>query len=140
MYHYTGRPFSPIGGTHLVYQFGIKPIYAIQLLTTNRLITYWVLQYGKKESGPWALTAWRNAVWLEHTAGVLLGSYNPCPNPNTTEPASPVAGGVLVYESRAVGRELVGFEEVENWDSVRSALAARGIGVGAIHRKPVLDE
>jgi hypothetical protein len=52
----------------------------------------------------------------------------------------PVAGGVLVYESRGVGRELVGFEEVDDWDSLRSALAARGIGVGAIHHKPLLDE
>ena len=54
----------------------------------------------------------------------------------------PVAGGVLVYESRPeeVGRELIGFEEVDDWDGVRSALTARGIGVGAIHHKPVLDE
>jgi hypothetical protein len=52
----------------------------------------------------------------------------------------PVAGGVLMYESRAVGKELVGFEEIENWDSVRPALAARGIGVGTIHHKLVLDE
>jgi hypothetical protein len=33
---------------------------------------------------------------------------------------------------------LVGFEEVDDWDSLRSALSARG--VGAIHHKPVLDE
>ena len=54
----------------------------------------------------------------------------------------PVAGGVLVYESRPdeVGRELIGFEEVDDWDELRTALAARGIGVGAIHHKPVLDE
>jgi hypothetical protein len=52
----------------------------------------------------------------------------------------PVAGGVLVYEAREVGRELIGFEEVDDWDGVRSALTARGIGVGAIHHKPVLDE
>jgi hypothetical protein len=45
-----------------------------------------------------------------------------------------------MYESRAVGKELVGFEEIENWDSVRPALAARGIGVGTIHHKLVLDE
>jgi hypothetical protein len=51
----------------------------------------------------------------------------------------PVAGGVLVYEPRDLGRELVGFEEVECWDSLRSALAARGHGVGAIHHLPVLD-
>lgn len=54
----------------------------------------------------------------------------------------PVAGGVLVYESRPdeVGRELIGFEEVDDWDGVRSALVARGVGVGAIHHLPVLDE
>jgi hypothetical protein len=52
----------------------------------------------------------------------------------------PVAGGVLVYESRGIGRELVGFESVEDWDGVRSALAARGHAVGAIHHLPVLDE
>jgi hypothetical protein len=51
----------------------------------------------------------------------------------------PVAGGVLVYEQREVGRELVGFEEVGCWDSVRSALAARGHNVGAIHHLPELD-
>jgi hypothetical protein len=52
----------------------------------------------------------------------------------------PVAGGVLVYEQRELGRELVGFEEVEDWDSLRSALATRGHNVGAVHHKPVLDE
>jgi hypothetical protein len=53
----------------------------------------------------------------------------------------PVAGGVLVYESTGVGaRRLVGFEDVTEWDSVRSALAARGHSVGAIHHLPVLDE
>ena len=54
----------------------------------------------------------------------------------------PVAGGVLVYESAVdeVGRELIGFEDVTDWSGIRSALAARGIGVGAIHYKPVLDE
>ena len=54
----------------------------------------------------------------------------------------PVAGGVLVYESHPeeVGRELIGFEEVTSWSELRSALAARGIGVGAIHHKPVLDD
>ena len=54
----------------------------------------------------------------------------------------PVAGGVLVYESHPeeVGRELIGFEDVTNWGELRSALAARGIGVGAIHHKPVMDD
>ena len=54
----------------------------------------------------------------------------------------PVAGGVLVYESApdGVGRELVGFEDVEDWAGIRSALAARGHGVGAAHHLPVLDD
>lgn len=51
----------------------------------------------------------------------------------------PVVGGVLVYERRKIGKELVGFEEVEDWDGIADALRARGIGVGAIHHKPVLD-
>ena len=54
----------------------------------------------------------------------------------------PVAGGVLVYESArdGVGRELVGFEDVADWAAVRSALQARGHGVGAAHHLPVLDD
>lgn len=51
----------------------------------------------------------------------------------------PVAGGVLVYAQRDLGRELVGFEDVEDWADLRTALAARGHDVGAIHHKPVLD-
>ena len=62
--------------------------------------------------------------------------------PEHTRTRVPVAGGVLVYESAVdgVGRELVGFEDVTEWDGVRSALAARGHSVGAIHHLPVLDE
>jgi len=62
--------------------------------------------------------------------------------PTRTRTRVPVAGGVLVYESHPekVGRELIGFEDVTDWDGVRSALSARGIGVGAIHHKPVLGE
>lgn len=52
----------------------------------------------------------------------------------------PVAGGVLVYEQRGTGRELVGFEDVEDWADLRSGLAARGHDVGAIHHLPVFDE
>lgn len=51
----------------------------------------------------------------------------------------PIAGGVLVYEDRSLGRELVGFEDVEDWNDLRSGLAARGHGVGAIHHLPVFD-
>ena len=52
---------------------------------------------------------------------------------------APVAGGVLVYESRDLGRELVGFEDVESWDDVADALRARGHGTGAIYHLPELD-
>jgi hypothetical protein len=51
----------------------------------------------------------------------------------------PVAGGVLVYEPRRLGRELVGFEAVDDWTALRAALTARGHGVGAIHHLPVLN-
>jgi len=52
----------------------------------------------------------------------------------------PVAGGVLVYESRAVGKELVGVERVDDWDALGDALAARGHGRGAVYHLPELDE
>jgi hypothetical protein len=32
-----------------------------------------------------------------------------------------VSGDVLVYESRAVGKKLVGFVEVDNWDRLAAA-------------------
>lgn len=61
-----------------------------------------------------------------------------------TEPGTrmrvPVSGGVLVYEKRAHGRELVGFEDVTDWDDLADALRARGLGTGAIHHLPELDE
>ena len=52
---------------------------------------------------------------------------------------APVAGGVLVYESRDLGRELVGFEDVQDWDDVADALRARGHGTGAIYHLPEFD-
>jgi len=52
----------------------------------------------------------------------------------------PVAGGVLVYEARGVGRELVGFRDVTDWDDVADALRARGHGTGAIYHLPELDD
>jgi hypothetical protein len=51
----------------------------------------------------------------------------------------PVAGGTLVYEGRAVGRELVGFEDVADADALADALAARGHARGAVFHKPELD-
>jgi predicted nucleic acid-binding Zn finger protein len=51
----------------------------------------------------------------------------------------PVDGGVLIYEPRRLGRELVGFEAVDDRTALRAALTARGHGVGAIHHLPVLD-
>ncbi|AFH22009.1 hypothetical protein OSG_eHP14_00145 [environmental Halophage eHP-14] len=51
----------------------------------------------------------------------------------------PVAGGVLVFESRALGKELVGFEAVEDWDDLADALGARGLDRGHIFHLPELD-
>jgi hypothetical protein len=51
----------------------------------------------------------------------------------------PVAGGTLVFEDRALGKELVGFEDVDDWDDVADALAARGLGRGHVHHLPELD-
>jgi hypothetical protein len=69
---------------------------------------------------------------------------DPSPSPDDSHTASrrarvPVAGGVLVYEPRQLGRELIGFEAVDDWSDIRAALTARGHGVGAIHHLPVLD-
>jgi hypothetical protein len=52
----------------------------------------------------------------------------------------PVSGGVLVYETRAVGKKLVGFENVDNWDALADALAANGHSRGAMFDLPELDE
>lgn len=62
----------------------------------------------------------------------------------TTEPGSKttvsVAGGVLVYETRALGKELVGFHAVEDWDDLADALATRGHDRGAVYHLPELDQ
>ena len=52
----------------------------------------------------------------------------------------PVAGGVLVYEQRDVGRELVGFANVDDWDALGDAVAARGHSRGDALHLPELDE
>ena len=43
-------------------------------------------------------------------------------------------------ESCTVGHELVGVVEVDNWDQVADALAARGHDRGACFHLPELDE
>ena len=62
----------------------------------------------------------------------------------TTQPGDrttvATAGGVLVYEARTLGKELVGFRAVEDWDDLADALRARGHGTGAIHHLPELDQ
>lgn len=50
-----------------------------------------------------------------------------------------VSGGILVYEKRTLGNELVGFRAVEDWDDLADALRARGHDHGAIHHLPQLD-
>jgi hypothetical protein len=47
---------------------------------------------------------------------------------------------VLIYETRSPGKELVGFVEVDNWDQVADALAARGHDRGACFHLPELNE
>jgi len=51
-----------------------------------------------------------------------------------------VAGGTLVFEARQLGKELVGFENVDDWDAVADALAARGLARGHIYHLPTLDD
>jgi hypothetical protein len=51
----------------------------------------------------------------------------------------PVAGGVLVYAQRAVGSELVGFEDVDDWSALGDAVAARGHSRGDALHLPELD-
>lgn len=60
-------------------------------------------------------------------------------NPPGTRQRVPLAGGVLVYETRALGRELVGFEDVTDWDDLADGLAARGHNRGTIFHLPELD-
>jgi hypothetical protein len=56
-----------------------------------------------------------------------------------TRTRAPIAGGVLVYEPRALGKELVGVEEVTDWDALADGLAARGHGRGAVYHLEELD-
>jgi hypothetical protein len=51
----------------------------------------------------------------------------------------PVSGGVLVYEQRELGRELVGFEDVTSWSDLTDAVAAKGHSRGDALHLPVLD-
>ena len=50
-----------------------------------------------------------------------------------------VDGGVLVWEPTEFGRELAGFADVTDWDAIRSEVARRGIGVGAIYHLEEFD-
>jgi len=51
-----------------------------------------------------------------------------------------VAGGTLIYEGRGLGKELVGFEDVTDWDALAEGLAARGHDRGAVFHLPELDD
>ncbi|MFC7132346.1 MULTISPECIES: hypothetical protein [Salinibaculum] len=51
----------------------------------------------------------------------------------------PIAGGVLVYEHCTIGKDLIGFVDVENWDALADGLAARGHSRGAVYHLPELD-
>ena len=61
-----------------------------------------------------------------------------------------VDGGTLVYDVRTeprshlprearIGRQLLGFANITDWDKIRSELTRRGHGVGAIHQLPVFE-
>jgi hypothetical protein len=49
----------------------------------------------------------------------------------------PLAGGVFVYEERDLGRELVGVENVEDWDALATAGSRprRGVPPGGARRQ-----
>jgi len=48
--------------------------------------------------------------------------------------------GMLVFEdSDLPGKELVGFADVTDWATIRDALRARGLGVGATTNLPTFD-
>lgn len=47
--------------------------------------------------------------------------------------------GMLVFADCDVGRKLVAFADVTDWDAIRGALAARGLDVGATYHLPVVD-
>jgi len=51
----------------------------------------------------------------------------------------PVSGGTLVYEPDGLGKRLVGFEDVRDWDALADAVAARGHERGAALHLPELD-
>lgn len=51
----------------------------------------------------------------------------------------PVAGGVLVFEPAGLGKELVGFEDVDDWDELADAVAARGHDRGDALHLPEFD-
>jgi hypothetical protein len=50
-----------------------------------------------------------------------------------------VSGGVLVYEPRAVWKELVGSERVNDLGVLADALAAKGQDRGTVFHPPELD-
>jgi len=48
--------------------------------------------------------------------------------------------GLLVFaDCDGVGRELVAFADVADWDTIRGALQKRGLDVGATYHLPVVD-
>jgi len=51
----------------------------------------------------------------------------------------PVSGGVLVYEARDLGRELIGFKAVDDWGALAGAVTAKGHDRGHIYHLPELD-
>ena len=70
--------------------------------------------------------------------GMTVAEQTPNVQPRTADgrdiETERVAGGVLVFaDCDGVGRELIGFAGVSSWSNIRTSLARRGLGVGAIH-------
>ena len=70
--------------------------------------------------------------------GMTVAEQTPDVQPRTADgraiETENVAGGYLVFaDCDGVGRELIGFADVSEWSLIRTSLAKRGLGVGAIH-------
>lgn len=73
---------------------------------------------------------------VEERTDCRATAASPAPGERRTVP---IAGGTLVYEGRALGKELVGFTDVTDWNALADGLAARGHGRGHVHHLPELD-
>jgi hypothetical protein len=49
------------------------------------------------------------------------------------------AGLLIFADCDGVGRELVAFADIDDWDAIRGALQKRGLDVGATYHLPVVN-